>query len=73
MPRDSCILSPLTTIILFSIDRRPYLTTFSIYRGTDEAELLAAEDLFVFEGKYYGDMSIFIARPSNLRLKVPSP
>lgn len=38
-----------------------YLTTFNIYRDTDEAELIAAHDLFRFEGKYYGDMSIFIA------------
>jgi len=38
-----------------------YLTTFNIYRETDEAELFAQQDLFVFEGKYYGDMSIFIA------------
>ena len=38
-----------------------YLTTFSMYGATSEAELLAVEDMFVFEGKYYGDMTIFIA------------
>lgn len=38
-----------------------YITTFTIYRDTEEAELMVAQDLFKFEDKYYGDMSIFIA------------
>lgn len=38
-----------------------YLQTYRFGRDTFEAEIAVTADLFVWEGKYYGDAELFVA------------
>jgi hypothetical protein len=38
-----------------------YLQTYRLGRGSFEMEIGITEDMFVWEGKYYGDAEVFVA------------
>ena len=42
-----------------------YLQTYRFGRGSFETEIAITEDMFVWDGKYYGDAEIFVAGKSG--------